>query len=267
MALIKIVNQRFPGSGQTGISINTGIQARFFVLYEGEGAVPDMDVVSGFASLSANGNTSWINLPVLGSLGDPPICATPALTLLPGTVYTWTAQAYMYINQPGHGDPFNTTVVSSEYIFTTAGVAPRQITLTSPADEDTGVLLQPLLQWTIGGAGATEGDLLDIYLRKDDANFTGDDLLSGLVDATANSSLQIVAGLEYAATYYWQVQAFTSGEGDLLSSSVFSFTTQSFSPPAYSVHPVSGLPTGESNQITVRRLVAIANNKFWYEDI
>ncbi len=143
----------------------------------------------------------------------------------------------------------------------------RQITLSSPTDEGTGILLQPLLQWSISGVGAIEGDLLDIYLRKDDANFTGDDLLVGLVDATLNSSLQIVAGLEYNATYYWQVQAFASEEDDLLSSSVFSFTVQSFSPPAYSVHPISGLPTGESNQITVRRLVAIANNKFWYEDI
>jgi len=143
----------------------------------------------------------------------------------------------------------------------------RQITLTSPADEDTGVLLQPLLQWSIGGDGAAEGDLLDIYLRKDDANFTDDDLLTGLVDATLNSSLQVVAGLEYDATYYWQVQAFASEEDDLLSSSVFSFTVQSFSPPGYSIHPISGLPTGANNQLTVRRLIAAANGKIWYEDL
>ena len=160
------------------------------------------------------------------------------------------------------------SALARDFNFETwGGPVTRQITLTSPTDEDTGILLQPLLQWSISGDGAQEGDLLDIYFRKDDANFTGDDLLAGLVDATLNSSLQIVAGLEYGATYYWQVQAFTSEEDDLLSSSVFSFTVQSFSPPAYSVHPISGLPTGENNQITVRRLVAIANNKFWYEDI
>ncbi len=267
MALIKTADQRLPLNNATNVSVNTTIRTRFFAGYSGEGGIPDLDVTGGYASLSVDGQTVWDNLPVEGSSssGDLPTCFTPALTLIAGTVYTWVAYAEMYVNQPGHGAPFTTTITSSQFTFTTAGVAPRQITLTSPTDEDTGVLLQPLLQWAIGGAGATEGDLLDIYLRKDDANFTDDDLLAGLVDATLNSSLRVVAGLEYDATYYWQVQAFASEEDDLLSSSVFSFTVQSFSPPAYSVHPVSGLPTGESNQITVRRLVAIANNKFWYE--
>ena len=111
-----------------------------------------MDVLSGFASLSANGNTSWINLPVLGSSAVPPKCATPALTLLPGTVYTWTAQAYMYINQPGHGVPFNTTVISSEYTFTTAGdpPAPNKPTTPTPTDTDTGIVLLPTLSWEAG---------------------------------------------------------------------------------------------------------------------
>ena len=379
MALIKTVDQRFPGSGQTGISINTGILARFSAFYEGGGPVHDMDVLSGFASLSANGNTSWINLPVLGSSLAPPECATPALTLLPGTVYTWTAQAYMYINQPGHGAPFNTTVISSEYTFTTAGSPPspykvenpgpeddatninritdltwdeganaaddydvwfgtpgnmvlvgteitaesfsiqdyinegvdpedptvyldldteyewridsyvnnilvatgdvwsyttraqRTVVLSLPANTGIDVLLQPLLEWTIDGIGAQYGsfedqDFLFIYFRKDDANFTEDDLIGNFVQAFANDDLQVVAGLAYNNTYYWQVQAGNTA-ADLADSEVWSFTTQVFSPPVPSTDPISGLPTGENAMLDVRRLVAIANNKFWYEDI
>jgi len=173
------------------------------------------------------------------------------------TDYTFEPPSFTFNNSSGHGA--HVDIVATSTI--------RKIQLSSPADEDTDVLLQPLLQWSIGGDGATEGDLLDIYLRKDDANFTGDDLLAGLVDATLNSSLQVVAGLEYGATYYWQVQAFASEEDDLLSSSVFSFTVQTFSPPIQSVHPVSGLPTGENNQATIRRLMVAVKNTIFYEDI
>ena len=56
-------------------------------------------------------------------------------------------------------------------------------------------------------------------------------------------------------------------EDDLLSSDVYSFTVQSFSPPGYSTHPISELPTGENNQITVRRLVVAAKDKIYYEDL
>ena len=140
----------------------------------------------------------------------------------------------------------------------------RKMILSVPADTDTGITTHPLLQWTISEGGAEEGDLLDIYLRKDDANFTEDDLLAGLVDATANSSLQIVGGLEYNSTYYWQVQAAFSVDGELTSSDVYSFTTLVFAPPTVSVDG-GGNPTGLNNMITLKRLVAASNNKIYYE--
>jgi len=143
----------------------------------------------------------------------------------------------------------------------------RQISLSSPTDAATGITLQPLLAWTIGGAGATAGDLLDVYLKKDDSGFGADDLLGGLVDATLNTDWQIVGGLEYGATYYWQIQAADSTAGDLLSSAIYSFTVQLFYPPAVSTHPVSGLPTGANNMATVRRLIVAAKDKIYYEDL
>ncbi len=144
----------------------------------------------------------------------------------------------------------------------------RQINLSSPTDEDTGIILTPLLAWTIAGDGATEGDLLDIFLKKDDADFGSDDQLGYLVDAVLNTNLQIVGGLEYNTTYYWQVQAAESTLDDLLSSTVYSFTTTTFRPPAISTG-VGGASdfTGENNMLTVNRLISAAYNKIWYEDL
>ncbi len=151
MAYFELIDQRLPLNEATNVSVNTTIRARFSAGYTGEGGAPDMDVLTGFASLSIDGNTSWDNLPVLGSSSVPPVCLTPALTLLPGTVYTWTAQAYMYINQPGHGDPFNTTVISSAFTFTTAGdPPPNKPTNPTPADIGTGIVLLPTLSWEAG---------------------------------------------------------------------------------------------------------------------
>ncbi|KKL09123.1 hypothetical protein LCGC14_2569010 [marine sediment metagenome] len=140
----------------------------------------------------------------------------------------------------------------------------RTINLSSPTDTDTGIVLEPLLQWTIDGGGAEAGDLLDIYLRKDDSNFTGDDLLSGLVDATLNSDLQIVGGLTYNSTYYWQVQAASSTDGELTSSTIYSFTTLVFAPPAVSIDG-GGNPTGLNNMVTLKRIVVAADNKIFFE--
>ena len=154
---------------------------------------------------------------------------------------------------------------SKDFNFETWGSNPtRTINLSSPTDTDTGIGLEPLLQWSIDGGGAVSGDLLDIYLRKDDSNFTGDDLLSGLVDATLNSDLQIVGGLTYNSTYYWQVQAAASAGDDLVSSSIFSFTTLVFAPPAVSIDG-SGNPTGLNNMVTLKRIVVAADNKIFFE--
>ena len=143
--------------------------------------------------------------------------------------------------------------------------APRTVVLSSPTNEDTGIILQPLLEWTIDGTGAEEGDFLFIYIRKDNANFTEDDLIGNFVEAELNTNLQIVAGLLYNTLYYWQVQA-ANEEADLLDSDVWSFTVTTFRPPAVSVDGGS-IPTGINNMLTRKRFVAAANNKIWYENL
>lgn len=240
-----------------------------FSLYSTSGGVPLSLLTSG--TIDILGTISYLTLaiPVVLSNGDQYALVTDAPA-------SGTSTALYVSSDPG-GTPFYWDSNGSTWVGGVAnsdimyklfsGSEARTINLSSPTNEDTGIILQPLLEWSIDGSGAVEGDLLDIYLRKDDANFTSDDLLAGFVDATLNSDLQVVGGLEYDTTYYWQVQAYASGEGVLISSGVWSFTTQPLSYPTYSVHPVSGLPTGDNTQITIRRLIAAANNKIWYEDI
>lgn len=153
------------------------------------------------------------------------------------------------------------------------GFEERQVLLSSPADAVTGVLLYPLLQWSINGE-AQEGDLLNIYLRAGDSNFTSADLIGSLIDATSNSSLQIVSGLGYNVTYYWQIQAAGSEEDDLVDSDIQSYTCLLFNPPFptgvtldYGEDPPvpTGTPTGVNNMATLKRIVAAANNKVFYE--
>ena len=165
-------------------------------------------------------------------------------------------------------DSYNGSQLTTGDTWSFTTTAQRQINLSSPANTATGIILQPLLQWTISGIGAQEGDLLDIYIKKDDSDFSVDDRIGSLVDATLNSSLQIVAGLEYNSTYYWQVQAANSagGFGTLLTSPIWSFTTTTFRPPAVPIGG-NGEPIGINNMLTRKRFIAAANNKIWYEDI
>ncbi len=153
------------------------------------------------------------------------------------------------------------SAASVDFNFETWGSAPsRQINLPSPTDTDTGVTLQPLLQWKIDGASeVVEGDSFDVYLKTNDSNFGPEDLLRNVTDL----DVQIIGGLSYNALYYWQVIPF-SEEGDLLGADAWSFTTITFAPPAVSVDG-SGNPTGLNNMVTLKRLVAASNNNVYYE--
>ncbi len=140
----------------------------------------------------------------------------------------------------------------------------RQVILSSPTNEDIGIILQPLLEWTVDGTGQDDDDYFFPYLKKDDANFTEDDLLVNFYQGLWR---QIISGLEYNTTYYWQVQA-ANEAGSLSDSDVWSFTITTFRPPAVSIGSGGASDfTGENNMLTKQRFIAAANNKIWYEDI
>lgn len=78
----------------------------------------------------------------------------------------------------------------------------------------------------------------------------------------------------YGKISYWRIDAVN--ENGTTQGDEWVFTTMTFAPPlptGYSLDygedpPVlAGTPTGESNMMTVRKLIVAANDKIWYEDI
>ena len=72
-------------------------------------------------------------------------------------------------------------------------------------------------------------------------------------------SIEVVAALEYNTSYQWRVDSVESGittTGD-----VWTFTTISFAPPS----PSGGGGAGLNNMVTIKRMVAVADNKVFYE--
>jgi hypothetical protein len=179
-----------------------------------------------------------------------------------GTEHTWKIR----INVTHNTDTFGMVTRSydsPEFTFTTL-VPDGQVLLSSPDNGAIDVRMDPTLSWTVNG-GEEDGDFFFIYLRKDDSNFTDDDLLQGF---RTSLNIKVLYGLEYNTTYYWQVQAARVG-GGLFDSVIWSFTTVPFYPPTVSTRLKAGnpVPTGENNQLTVRRLIAAAQNKIFYEDV
>ena len=94
-----------------------------------------------------------------------------------------------------------------------------------------------------------------------------------LVDNTVDLSIALVEGQFsiYGKISYWRVDAVNAF--GITPGVEWVFTTMLFGPPLPTGVTLdaegepTGTPTGESGMLTVRRLVAAANNKFWYENI
>lgn len=131
----------------------------------------------------------------------------------------------------------------------------------TPTDTDISIAMAPLLQWELDGPQGDD-DYFFIYLSTDiNAMSTAAGLQQGWV---VTPKLQILSGLVVNTTYYWQVHvANTQGWSE---SEIWSFTTRNFAPPAPTLND-AGLPTGKNAMLTVRRLIAAARNRIYYEDI
>jgi len=162
---------------------------------------------------------------------------------------------------------------------------PQKVTTPSPVDTYSKMTLDwQQFTWVADGDapeeevyniywGTTSGDLSLIALEVGDAAV-----------AAVYLSAVVGAGI-YGRTYYWRVDTYWPSTEETATGDEWSFTTISFDHPAvsyillgggsgsgpYDTPPgVEGTDfryTGENNMITVKRLVAVANNKFWYEDV
>ena len=72
-------------------------------------------------------------------------------------------------------------------------------------------------------------------------------------------SIEVIAALEYNTTYQWRVDA-VIGE-NVTTGDVWTFTTMPFTPPS----PSGGGGAGLNNMVTIKRMVAVADNKVFYE--
>ncbi len=150
---------------------------------------------------------------------------------------------------------------------------PSTPTLSSPSDGETGIYLNTdwLLQLEWDDEDAEGISLYTVWFY---------DPAVGWMEQTDRSRYSIVGyfmwlgyTLNYNTTYSWFVRKTIDGVD--YDSPIWTFTTEDFKPPVYSYRwkvPYGGgdpviVPSGENNQITVKRLIAAANNTIYYEDV
>ncbi len=276
-----------PANGATEVSIDlAGVSCQTRVEeYLDPGGPPAGWFVGAFVNITSIGALSitmsgGISMNTPSGVIDAPayvftISSVSGEAFAGSTEYTWNFDNITLT----HGTSTFGSVIRSystaQVTFTTEAGAP---VLVEPADEETGIYLNPLLLmemiWEDGDE--TDADPYTVYFSVD----------GGSVYVPENSrirysilSLKMSLGvhLDYETTYYWFVRKDLGGE-DFIDSEISSFTTMSYEPPEHSTRerltygqPPGGstemVPSGENNIITVQRLIAIGWNKFFYEDV
>ena len=232
----------------------------------------------GVLSIAMSGGIS-MNTPT-GVVSDAPHASTATITSTSAEVfageteYTWNFNSITLTHNTVTSGSVTRTYSTDAVTFTTGEViiAP---TLDSPADEGTNYYLNK--DWLLEMRWAdTEGvpiaDHTLYFAASGDPEF---------IPRTDRTRYSIVAykmfldvELDYETTYLWFVRKDLGG-GEYVDSEIWSFTTAAYAPPQYSTRtrpPYGGgaditVPSGENNMITVERLIAIARNKFFYEDV
>ena len=165
---------------------------------------------------------------------------SPDFILDLSTTYTWKVVAI-------YGE---TEETSPEWTFETRDISFYLSPPINPTPDidATGVPVRTAaLTWENGG-GATS---YDVYFRE---GTTGD--FTKLTTTSTAALTKAVSGLKYTTTYTWRVDA--HNQWGTVAGTEWAFTVFALIPP---------LPTGQNAMATVRRLVAVANNAFWYESI
>ncbi|GAG35990.1 unnamed protein product, partial [marine sediment metagenome] len=159
---------------------------------------------------------------------------------------------------------------SNTETFTTANIggdAPEKPINPKPTDAaDDVVLDQETIIWENGG-GATS---YDVYYGDTSGSLSlvsdGQEALSYTIDGVTLGS-----PFDYLITRYWRIDAIN--DVGIITGDEWSFVSIAFDPPLPTGVTLdadgnpTGTPTGESGMMTVRRLVAAAYNKMWYESI
>jgi len=184
---------------------------------------------------------------------------TPPVELNAETEYTWYCEHYNV------DDELQST--SPTWSFTTAAVAglPGKPTNPSPTDDATNITLdESPLSWD---ASDPIAETYEIYFRVQGEEW-GDPVGESQVEIEWAVTSEL---LDYVTIYEWRVDA-TNAVGTVIGDT-WTFTCIAFDPPLPTGVTLdaegepTGTPTGESGMLTIRRLVAAAKNKFFYENI
>lgn len=155
--------------------------------------------------------------------------------------------------------------------WTTYADAPTKPANPSPSDAASDITLdESSLSWDASTPVAA--DTYEIYFREQGNAWD----LVGVAQAGVSYTLDF-GTLDYEITYEWRIDA-TNTAGTTIGT-VWSFGSIVFDPPLAGASGGGGgggggggsgeesSPNGENNMITLRRLVAAANSKIWYEDV
>ena len=200
---------------------------------------------------------------VLGSYGS----WFPPIELEPLTEYTWYAEHW--------SDVPALRSTSDTWSFTTSGVPEKPINPAPINTADDVILNRTTITWEDGGRATS----YDVYYGNNAAEVAAADNTdeTGIyLGNQAELSLTITgidygSPFEYLAARYWRIDAVN--DIGTTTGNAWSFAAIAFDPPLPTGVTLdadgepTGTPTGESGMLTVKRLVAVTNNKFWYEDI
>ena len=126
---------------------------------------------------------------------------------------------------------------------------PEKVTTPSPGDSGTSITLdESQLTWSEESQG--EADTYDVYFGESGSEVIVSSEQDGLTWDIPFPTLG------YGVTYGWRID--TTNEFGTTTGDTWTFTTISFAPPVSS---------GANTMQVIKRLVAAAANKFWYEDI
>lgn len=268
----------FPADGATGVSVTIPYVKQH----------PQIELWNGSNWVNKR-ITNWQNIVVNAT---PPIEGVPYYPgggyvqhINTGTLYGHTKYTFGFtlditfvqLTPPGgqRTETFTTPTIS----FTTGDgpppppPPPSTPTLSSPSDGETGIYLNTdwLLQLEWDDEDAEDISLYTVWFY---------DPAVGWMEQTDRSRYSIVGyfmwlgyTLNYDTTYSWFVRKTIDGVD--YDSPIWTFTTENFKPPVYSYRwkvPYGGgdpviVPSGENNQITVKRLIAAARNTIFYEDV
>jgi len=139
--------------------------------------------------------------------------------------------------------------IANDAFFKESGtlLSPAKPTIISPSNAETDVSINvSKLDWA-EGSGTTGTDSYNVYFGPSGG-------MSLVVSEGVDTEWNITSlPLNYGTTYQWRVDAI--GGGQTITGDTWSFTTLSLSPPVLTSFNI------------IKRLIGVAGNKIWYEDI